>query len=307
MEKQPSSLFSMFVRFSRPAWLLAGILSYSLGGGLARYLGHIINWTNYFIGLACIIMLQISSYYLKEYYDLLEVPASYTRNRNKSKRAEDEPDPVNPRQPLLLASVTTLTVGAVLTVLLYADKAFNQSLLVILGIAFFIAFFYAVPPLRLVYSGYGELAQALLIANLAPAFAFLVQASDLHRLLPMLTFPVTALFLAMMIVFSLQDYASDLKQDRKTLLVRLGWQRGMALHNILILFAYLLLVFAAFLGLPWHLTWPGLLSLPIGLFQIWQMWQISIGSKPRWGLLNFTSLASVLLTAYLLVLALWTS
>jgi 1,4-dihydroxy-2-naphthoate octaprenyltransferase len=175
-----------------------------------------------------------------------------------------------------------------------------------LGLAFLVAFFYAVPPFRLVYSGYGELALSLQMANIIPALAFLLQVGNLHRLLAMITFPITALYLAMLLALSLEGYASDEKYRRKTSMVRLGWQRGMNLHNLLILFGFLLFGLAAILGLPWSLTWPGLLGLPLGLFQIWQMSLIASGAKPRWRLLSFNAVATVVLTAYLVTFTLWT-
>jgi 1,4-dihydroxy-2-naphthoate octaprenyltransferase len=79
------------------------------------------------------------------------------------------------------------------------------------------------------------------------------------------------------------------------------------MHNLLILFAYLLLGLAASLGLPWLLTWPVLMTLPLGLFIIWLMMRIAGGAPARWGLLNFSSVALVALAAYLVTLALWTS
>jgi 1,4-dihydroxy-2-naphthoate octaprenyltransferase len=81
----------------------------------------------------------------------------------------------------------------------------------------------------------------------------------------------------------------------------------MTLHNVLILSAYLLMGAALFQGFPWRLAWPGFLTLPIGLFQIWQMNQIAAGEKPRWTLLTFTALILFGMTAYFLTLAFWTS
>ena len=72
-------------------------------------------------------------------------------------------------------------------------------------------------------------------------------------------------------------------------MTRLTWEPGMNLHNILILCSYLLLVMALLLGLPWSLGWPGLLTFPIGIYQIWQMRQIANGVKPNWKVLNFTA------------------
>ncbi|HMD89062.1 MAG TPA: prenyltransferase [Anaerolineaceae bacterium] len=307
MKKSTPSQLSQFLQYSRPWNLLEGILFYALGVGIVHYLGHPIDWKIYILGQACITMLQLSSYYLTVYYDRLFPTTPELISQNSKKENDDESAKELPRQVFQLTSLTTLTVGAVMTVLLLANRALNLQALLILGIAFFLAFFYAVPPLRLVYSGYGELSQAIFISTLVPAFAFLLQTGELHRLLPMLTFPLAALYLAMLLALSLKDYSRDLKNERKTLLVRLGWPHGMRLHNILIVATYILLLLAFISGMPWGLTWPGLLTLPLAGFQIWQFIQINGGAKPHWGLLSLTATGTLLLTTYLITFTLWTS
>jgi 1,4-dihydroxy-2-naphthoate octaprenyltransferase len=199
-----------------------------------------------------------------------------------------------------------LTAGAVITVLMVAEGVLQFPSLVILGLAFLLAFFYGVPPLRLVYRGYGEFSEAVLVAALFPALAFLIQAGDLHRLLPMACFPLLALYVAMRLAQSLEHYGRDQRLARRTMMLALGWQRGMQFHNVLILAGYLLLVVAVVFGLSWGLAWPGLLTLPLGLFQIYQMNRISAGARPGWRLLKLTSAATFGLTAYFLALAVWT-
>lgn len=304
MKTSKPSVLSLFIRDSQPLVLLAGFLLYALGSGIFVYLGYTLDWSRYWLGQGCVTLLQLSSYYLKAYYDAPS-DAAARRNATRPRDPLDAPESL-PRPVLLQAALTTLTIGAIVTVLLVAQGAMNLPTLFILGTAFLLSFFYAVPPLRLVDSGYGELSEAFLVMNLVPALAFLFQAGSIHRLLAMLTFPLTALYLAMKLAISFSHYASDLKQDRKTLLVRMGWQRGMNFHNLLILGAYLLYGVATLLDLPWSLTWPPLLTLPFGLFQIWQMRQIANGASPRWRLLTFTAVSVVGLSAYFLTLALWT-
>jgi 1,4-dihydroxy-2-naphthoate octaprenyltransferase len=305
MKETQQPVFSILVKLSQPLALSGGALLYALGVGITHYLGQSIDWNTYWIGQVCVTMLQLSSYYLKALYDLT-APSNLIPRQENPLSNDSEPTKSLSKPVLLLVSYSSLTIGAVLTVLLIANKALNPSALMMLGIAFLVVFFYAVPPFRLVYSGYGELATSFLMANLIPAIGFLLQAGSLHRLLAMVTFPITALFLAMILAISLEKYASDLKYNRRTLLVRLGWLPGMNLHNILILIAYLLLGLAAILGLPWSLTWPGLLSFPLGLLQIWQMTQIASGAKPRWNFLVLNAIATFALTVYLLAFALWT-
>jgi len=164
---------------------------------------------------------------------------------------------------------------------------------------------YPVPPIRLEYSGYGELVLSLLIANLTPALGYLLQGGDSLRLLAMVTFPLTMLFLAMLLVFSLSSYAGDLKYERRTLMIRMGWQRGMVFHNILVLASFLLLALAALLRFPWSITWPALLPLPLGLYQIYQIRAIANGAKPNWRALMVGALALFAAMAYLLTFAFW--
>ncbi len=313
MNRSKPTPAALLIRYARPWALLAGILLYALGAGIVHYLGFAVDWSIYFLGQAVVTLLQVSSYYLKTYYDLLEQPERPRRPRpparrpNESETPEEE-EPVDlPRSSVLQAAITALSIGAVITVLLIAQGAITLPALVILGVAFLLAFFYAVPPVRLVYTGYGELSQAILIANLFPALAYLFQTGELHRLLGMLTFPLTALYLAMALARQLPTYATDLRLNRQNLMVRLGWQRGMYYHNLLIFMAYLLLGLAALLGLPWGLTWPVLLALPVGMFQVWQMIRISSGAPPSWRLLTISAVALVGITAYLINLALWTS
>jgi 1,4-dihydroxy-2-naphthoate octaprenyltransferase len=296
-----------FIRASNPLGLLAGALFYALGAGVVAFLNQPIIWADYWLGQACITLLQMSSAFLKAYYDWIEEPPLPPNSREEVPKNKEEPPPVTlPRVALLQAGLTTLSMGAAVTVLLLARGALSGSALVILGLAFILAFFYSVPPIRLAYSGYGELAMAVLVTNLTPAFAFLLLAHELDvRLLGLLTFPFSLLYLAMALAASLEHYYRDLKRGHRTMMVRLGWQRGMALHNLLVPLAYLLIGFAAILGLSWHLAWPAMLTLPIGAFQVWQMVQISNGAPPRWPILRLTAYASLGITAYLITFSLW--
>lgn len=304
--KTPTN-FQLFVRYIHPWMLLAGIVSYVLGSGIARYLGYGVFDTRFWGGLLAVIMLQLASYMLKLYYDLVEA----RRPLRQIRKDVEDIDKITAQrisQPaIMLLSFTVMTSGAAITVLLVSQGAIHFSAVLILGAAFLLAFFYGVPPFRLAHRGYGELVEAVLITSLFPALGFVFQTGELHRLLAMITFPLLTLFIAMRLAQSLEHYTRDQKLAHQTMMVVLGWQRGMQFHNILILAGYLLLGFALTFGLPWSLTWPGLLTLPVGLFQIFQMSQIASGGKPSWRLLRLTSLATFGLTLYFLTLAIWTT
>lgn len=292
-----------FIQTTRPLALLAGMLLYALGVGVVVYRGETIDWGVYWLGQACVSLLQMSSSYLLEYYDRLLSPQRWRERYSNNPRPEQQAR--RERNIYLLAAITTLTIGAMLTVLLFSRGVIPPAGYLFLGVAFLLAFFYSVPPMRLAYSGYGELIAAVLLANLAPAFGYLLQAGDLIEVLGVLTLPLTTLYLAFSLATSLEHYFREIKAGRQNLMIRLGWQRGMFLHNLCILISYLAMGVATLFGLPWELTWPRLLTLPIGLFQVWQIWQIGNGAKPRWRLLRITAYATFAITVYLQVFTLW--
>ena len=294
----------LFIRVSRPLFLVGAALVYALGAGIAHYLGVTVDWGLYFLGQFWVTMMQLSAHFLNEYYDAPADVENPNRTPFTGGSGDVGPDRL-PRATVLFAALACLAVVASLTVLILSQAQPSPETLLILVLIFLGGFFYSVPPVRLVSSGYGELTTSIIVANLVPAFAYLIQAGELHRLVAMSTFPLTALHLAMMLAFELPDYANDIKFEKHTLMVRLGWQRGMRLHNLLILSAYLLLGLAVTLGMPFSLAWPAFLTLPLGLLQIWQMRRIADGAKPNWRTITLVPVVLFAAMAYLLTFAYW--
>lgn len=298
-----NSWLLMVIRFARPWSLIAGALLYALGLSMVKYLGMPLQPERLWIGYGMVLMLQLSSTMLKAHFDTLDAGFSFQSRTKPPSDPTNDPLERLPRNTLLIIAITTLTVGALLTVIMVTAGAIKVPSLIILGIMFLLAFFYAVPPLRLVYSGYGELVESTLHASLVPAFAFMLQTGELHRFLFIITLPLITLFLAARIALSLQPYARDLKAGHRTLMIALGWEEAIAFHNLLIPSAYLLIIAGGFLGLPWTLTWPGLLTVPLGILEIRLINQIASGSKPSWRLLSLTARCMVGLTIYLIAFA----
>lgn len=295
----------LFIQLSRPLFLLGGVLVYALGVGIARYLGAQIDWGLYILGQAYVTTMQLAAQLLNEYFDS---PADQ-ENSNRTPFSGGSGavgEGKLSRDFVMWAALTTLTILASLSVVMLNVTNISPLLVTIIGIAFIGSFFYSAPPVRLSNSGYGELTTSILVANIVPIFAFVLQTGELHRLLIMSTFPLTALHLAMMIVFEFPDYINDIKFDKFTLLVRVGWERGMILHNILILTAFFLLGLAAMFGLPLAIVMPAFIALPIGLLQIWQMRRIAGGGKPNWTTMGFTAVVLLGSVAYLLAFTFWT-
>lgn len=289
------TVFSKFLHPVRPLSILSVILLYILGIGMARYYGAIINFYLAILGLLWLLALQGGGSYLHSYFNIRS--ASIIETNGESPYTHS-------RFIWLLVAFAFLAITASLSVLVIRSVdipgIFLLLLIIVIGVLI-----YTLPPLQLAYSGYGELIYSLLVANLTPALGYQLQGGDSLRLLAMVTFPLTVLHLAMLLAFSLHSYASDMKYSQRTLMIRMGWQNGVLLHNILILSAYLLLLLAITFGLPWHIGVPALLTLPIGISQIVIINRIAAGVRPPWKVLDVFASALFGITAYLLTFSFW--
>jgi 1,4-dihydroxy-2-naphthoate octaprenyltransferase len=250
-------------------------------------------------------LLQLSAQYFNEYYN---APADQVNpNRTWLTGGSGALGPGKlPRNVALMAALVCLAFLASLTVLVISQVSPPPEAFLIMVLAFLGAFFYSNPPVNLEGSGYGELVISVMVGFMVPAFAFILQFGEMHRLVAMCAFPLTTAHMAMLLAFELPDYTTDEKFEKRTLMIRLGWQNGMLLHNLLVLSIYLLLLLARAYGLPLFALFAGMLSLPVGLFQIWQMRQIANGARVNWNALTVGAVALFVALSYLLAYAFWT-
>lgn len=288
----------LFIRLSRPLFLLGGVLLYALGAAIAAYLGRPIDATLYLVGQVLVTLLQLMTHYLNEYFDSEADQENSSRTWLSGGSGAIGPEGL-PKKVALYAAVITLALATTIATAALVTGAFPLLAWPVLLLSFSGAFFYSAPPLRLATSGYGEIIAALVVAGLTPAFAYALQTGELHRLLLMSTTPLIALCFAMIVVFELPDYATDLKHRKRTLMVRLGWSAGMRAHDIAIVFALVSFAVAFSLGLPPKVGFGALIVVPLAMAQIWQLNRIRQGYPPKWNILTFSGMALFSIAAYL--------
>jgi len=284
------------LRFSQPLRLFLASLTYILGTGIARYLGIHLDGRAFWLGLVWVLLIQVAAYLLAEYFRRPFEPLGEADNPSQRLRL---------RTILLQISAAVLTLVAALTVVMLRGRLITPLSGIFLGLVFLLLMAYSVPPLRLVNAGFGEFALAILFADFIPVLAFILQADEFHRLLPLVTFPLTLLALAYWLVLDFPTFASDQKYGRNTLLIRLTWPRAIPLHHALLLAAYILFIVAPIFGFPWRLLWPVFLTLPLVAYQIFMLRNIALGVRPLWPILTANATAIFGLTAYLLTLTFW--
>jgi len=268
----------------KPTGILFVAFSFGLGISAAHYLGGRIELPILLVGLIVCLLIRDMGNFLGAFFDH---PESY--HSNLTLNDPEREDLLSIRRPLLFQySMLILTAIATLTTILML-----------------LIFFSAGPPLRLSRKGYAEVVEALFIANLVPAIAFSLTGMPLSFILIELTLPLTLIYLAMKIALAFIAYGFDSTHGRQSLTIRLGWQNALVLHNVFILSAFVLVGVFLLLGLPWSLTWPILLALPVGVLQILLLQGIANGVKPRWVLLHWVAVGLFLLTIYMEIISLW--
>lgn len=289
----PRPGLASFLRLSNPGLLLAGGIFYAIGAAVVDYLGLPVDLTLLVLGLIVVCAALLLAQYLHAYFDFL------VENRN----APADPAPLNrlPRNAALYAAIICGGILAILLTGMAVQRIAPLASWLMLGPGILIAFAYSVPPARLSASGYGELGAAIGLTGLVPAYGFALQTGEAHRLVWLATAPLIALTFSMFITLRLRDYAGDLNRARQTLIVRLGWETGMRLHDGAILLAAALMAAGLAGGLPRRVGIGAAIVLPLAAAQIWQMRRIRSGFPPRWRVLVSVAAALLILTAYFIL------
>lgn len=273
------------------------LILFLLGLGVAHYLGYSLDWEQSFLALGWTILLQLSGIFLRQ-----SVPARNSLMKNPSPKNGLANSKLS--QPLLL-SIALLASLASLTVLFLAKGYLTQQIFFIMFFGVAGMLFLSLSPFRDILNGFHEIVVSILMTLFIPLFGFESQAHDIHRLLLMIGLPLFSLRISAILAYELSTYASDIKALNPTLLVRIGWQNGMFLHNLLILFSFLLIVLAVIFGMPLPIALPTMSAMILGILQIWNMRKIAEGRKPNWRALIIGDFSLYALVIYFLAYSFW--
>jgi 1,4-dihydroxy-2-naphthoate octaprenyltransferase len=290
------------LRLTRPVQLFLAILTYSLGLGIARYMGTTLRLEAALAGAAIVVLLLAASSLFIEYFRPINEPVfpGLTPQAEMSAAEREQLYAF-----LLSFGAIFLALAAMLIFLLQHSGFIQLDSALLLVIFTLLALANAIPPTRLVNRGFGEIVNAYLLASLTPTLAFVLQTNDFHRLVGLFTFPLFLIALAYFLALDFPHYAEDLKYERRSLLIALTWQQAIPIHNLMLIMAYFLLAAAPFLGVNFQLVWPALLPLPLAVYQVFAMRRIAEGARPLWTVFNVTALAIFGLTAYLMAFNFW--
>lgn len=279
---------------SKVPLLFGGMISYFIGSGFVSFIGKSVDWFIFWLGLGIILMFFLSSQYLPLIFSQIS-PFQSIEPQFRLKY----------KSTFLQLGLTTLAVGAISTIYLFYLIEDTFVIWFFLALLFLLNVILVIPPLNFRNRGYGDLINAFNLAVLTPAFAQSLQLTELHRSLIMITFPGFFLLLSLFLAFSLENYASDLKNSRLTLMTLVGWKTGMNFHNLFLLLTYFSYGIVALFSLSFNLLVPAIAAFPFSVLQFWEMIRIGNGGKPRWKFLYLSAVASIGIFVYFLLFNLW--
>lgn len=286
----------------RQLYLLLGVIgTYLLGVGAARYLVGTVEWDRFGMGLFWVILLQLAGWAANRLY-LLWQPGP----QNPPPSTEEE---LALRKKtgsfLLLLAVAALSVAALVSITMYRSGWLSSETGLWMAAGIVLLFALVLAPVRLIERGFGELTLAVLVCNLVPIFALLLQTRQYSNLIAFSTFPLTMLFLSMLIALQLEDYGQDCLYCRNRLLVKIGWEWGIRIHSGFIIATYFLIGLAVLQGVPWRMVWPVSLTVILAGFQVFLLNRVADGQKPDWRMVKFAAVDTFALAVYMLAYSFW--
>lgn len=280
----------------RPLHLLTTLVLYFLGIGFARFLGERIDQGTLLLGLGWLMTLSTGLHFLGDYFDTPFDQGLPERQIQKSDQKKDV---------LIFIAAALLATTAFLTIFWIASAGISAPLAVVLGFHFFIYGSLVVPGLGIDQTGIGEFFTSFVLVVIPPAVGYLSQVGEYHRFLTLAIFPLFPLHLGLVLTLRLKTFADDLRIDRKTLLVRLGWKRGIVVHNLMLLGGFLLFGFAMVFGMSLRMIGPVFFALPAAGYLIWMLTNFERGAPVRWNLIRFLSLVVFFLPVYMILYTAW--
>ncbi len=287
----------------RPVHLLTTLALYLLGTGFARYLGQRIDYSLFLLGLVWLLFLQLGYYFLGDHFKTPFDAGLYKRLPFNS--GEKLAESSQSGEMLLYLSVSCFTGVVVISVLLILQGAVSISTAFLMGLFFAGNLLLVVPGVSLNLSGVGEIITSIVLVIIPPAFSFFLQYGTFHRFIALGIFPLFPLHLALILLLRLTGYSDDLRNNRKNLLVRIGWIQGIFLHNLMIFSGFLLFGVALLFGFPVRIVGSIFLTLPAALYLVWYLSQLEDGAPVRWPLFTLLSLVVFFLPVYLLTYSSW--
>lgn len=271
------------IRLTRPEFLVGGFIFFWMGTRAAE---ADLTVSHYLAGQGMVTSIQLFAQYTNEHFDQATDALSTNRTWFSGGSGVLASGRLQERTAIRAAAV----VGAVALGFGVWATAIDFRLGLIGCVALAGSWLYSAPSARLIATGTGETAAALIVSGLVPVTGALSRGDVDWVLLATFVAPLVLANLAMLLTVDAPDEAADEATGKRTLWVRLGPARAAMLHG-----AITLAVLVGVLALaPWRPAGSTVLALataPLFGLQHWLIRDNTTG--PRANLLTLMAIASV--------------
>jgi 1,4-dihydroxy-2-naphthoate octaprenyltransferase len=165
---------------------------------------------------------------------------------------------------VLWGSIACFSIGAAIG--LFLDFALPGHTLLVIGlVGIFLAFFYSADPIRIGYTGFGEVSCGLGFGPIMVLGAYYAQTGRFHWQPLWASLPVGILIALVLYINEFPDYEADKQAGKKTLVVILGKRKAVRLYLALLLLNYLFIITGVMLRIFPLPVIISLLTIPLAL------------------------------------------
>jgi 1,4-dihydroxy-2-naphthoate octaprenyltransferase len=252
---------------SRPWSFSMTAISVSVGGALAAVYGDF-SWLLYLVTLAGTILLHAATNLINDYYDVksgVDTQEVATAQYRPHPLVEGKLEAGHVRN----AAYILYGLSSLIGVYLAATRGWELMWIGLIGALASLT--YTAPPLKYKYSALGEISVFLMWGPLMVAASFFVQRQEFSINAFWISLPFGVLVALVLLANNIRDIDHDRDKGILTLAIVLGQHRGILLYGILVVVAYLGIIWMSIAGPLYLWSLIVLASLPLALRLLKQM------------------------------------
>lgn len=251
-------------RMGRPFIIVAGLIAFFTGAGMAYWeLGEVL-WGEALIGLVIMVSAILMAHYANEYADF--ETDRLTRRTAFSGGSGVLPSEIVPRVWALYAAVAFLLLTLLLTIVTFLICELSTSVVILVFLGVPLGWLYSMPPLALERTPWGEVDNAFLGGFLMPLMGYSPQTGYVSTISILVCVPLFLAVLVNLLGVHWQDRKADCEVGKRTMVVSLG-DRTLAAFEILTLMMFISILMLSFI-IPLAVVIITLFSLPFGVWAI---------------------------------------
>src|SRR3989338_3767425 len=239
----------LWLRALRVPFLTATLVPVILGSIAAWHDFGVFSWPLFFLALFGAIFVHLGVNLSNDYFDHIsgndEANKTPTMFSGGSRVIQEK---LIPAKQILAAAILFFAFG--IAIGLYLNFILPGNAVIILGaIGIFMGLFYTAPPLKIGYSGLGEIITGIGFGPLMVLGSYFVQAKAITPSSFFISIPVAILVALVLFINEFPDYEADKKTGKNTLVVLLGKKFSVKAYIAFLMLAYIIVIMGAIFGL----------------------------------------------------------